>query len=131
MDKLATLHQQLRVASGLLDGAAALIRDVPLDPAREHIYRIGEALAAIAEIRFAIGRVQPDLEPPYEPVPEEVSAANRRLGPVLLQAYDFAESSKLVDAIAVLEEYVMNEPSELHRDIAKGEIERLRQGYAT
>jgi hypothetical protein len=131
MDKLATLHQQLRVASGLLDGAATLIRDVPLDPTGEHIYRIGEALAAIAEIRLAIGDVRPDLEPPYEPAPKEVSDANRRLGPVLLRAYDFVESSKLIDAIAVLEEYVMNEPSEHHRDIAKGEIERLRHGYAT
>jgi hypothetical protein len=128
MDKLATLHQQLRIAAGLLDGAARLIRDAPLDPTREHIYRIGEALAAIAEIRLAIGGVRPDLEPPYEPAPKEVSDANRRLGRVLLRAYDFAESLKLVDAIAVLDEYVKNEPSEQHRDIAQGEIERLRHG---
>jgi len=131
MDKLAALHQQLRIAAGLLDGAATLIREAPLDPTREHIYRIGEALAAIAEIRFAIGGVRPDLEPPYEPAPEAVSDANRRLGPVLLRAYDFAESSKLIDAIAVLEEYVKNESSEHHRDIAQGEIARLRHGYET
>lgn len=131
MDKLATLHQQLRIAGELLDGAATLIRDAPLDPTREHIYRIGEALAAIAEIRFAIGGVRPDLEPPYDPAPKEVSDANRRLGPVLLQAYDLAESSRLIDAIEVLEEYVKNESSEHHRDIALGEIARLRHGYAT
>src|SRR5687768_9561207 len=131
MDKLATLHEQLRIAAGLLDGAATLIRDAPLQPARDHIHRIGEALAAIAEIRLAIGEVRPDLEPPYEPPSEEVSAANRRLGPILLRAYDLAQSSKLTDAIAVLEEYVKNEPSEYHRDIASGEIARLRHGYAT
>ena len=131
MDKLATLHQQLRIAAGLLDGAATLIREEHLEPTREHIHRIGEALAAIAEIRLAIGGVRPDLEPPYEPPSKEVSAANRRLGPVLLQAYDLAESSKLTDAIAVLEDYLKNESSEHHRGIAQGEIERLRHGYAT
>jgi hypothetical protein len=131
MDKLATLREQLRIAAGLLDGAATLVRDAPLQPTRDHLHRIGEALAAIGEIRLAIGGVRPDLEPPYEPPSEEVSEANRRLGPVLLQAYDLAESSMLPDAIAVLEDYVNNEPSQYHRDIALGEIERLRHGYAT
>jgi hypothetical protein len=131
MDKLATLHHQLRVAAGLLDSAASLVRDVPLEPTSEHIQRIGEALVSLAEIRQAVGKVRPDLGPSYAPASAEESAAHRRLGPVLLAAYDLAANSQLAEAIAVLDNYVKSEPSEFHREIAAGEIERLRGGDAT
>jgi hypothetical protein len=126
-------HVDAGAAPGLIVGPYRLIEelDTPLQPTDEHIHRIGEALAAIAEIRIAIGQLRPDLVPPYEPPSEEVSAANRRLGPVLLRAYDRAERSQLAEAVSLLEKYVKNETSEYHRDIATGEIDRLTYDHAT
>ena len=80
MDKLIELHSRLRLISRLLDGAASMIRDVPLKPTNEHIQAIGSALVSVFEIQHAIYKLRPELEVPYEEPPAEVRAANKRLG---------------------------------------------------
>lgn len=62
MDNLASLHARLRLICGLLDGAAGIIRNVPLSPTNEHIRRIGESLASVYEIQRAIYKLRPELE---------------------------------------------------------------------
>ena len=132
MDALANLHQRLRVAASLLDGAATQIRDAPLPPTKKHIYSVGEALASIYEIQSAIYKLRPELEEKYEePPPEEVSAANRRLGEVLIAAYDLADTARLPEATALLTAFAANEPSEYHRSLVVAEIERLTKNYET
>ncbi len=131
MDKLANLHKRLRVIAGLLDGAASNIRDVPLSPTHEHIQRIGEALVSVFEIQSAIYKLRPELEVHYEEPQEEVSAANKRLGETLMVAYDLADNSKLAEAVNLLIVFEKNEPSEFHRSIAAGEIERLNASDET
>jgi hypothetical protein len=131
MDKLTELHKQLRLAAGILDGAAALIRNAPLEPTGEHIYKIGETLASIFEIRRAVEVLRPELAARSEPASEETSAANRRLGPVLLGAYDLEGQAQPDEAIELLEEYARHETSELHRGIALREVQRLKNNDAT
>ena len=131
MDKLTELHSQLRLAVGILDGAAAMIRDAPLEPTGEHIYKIGETLASIFEIRRAVEELRPELAARSKPVSAETSAANRRLTPVLLGAYDLEGQAQAVEAIKLLEEYALYETSELHRGIALREVQRLKSSDAT
>jgi hypothetical protein len=131
MDALANLHQRLRVAASLLDEAASQIRDVPLSPTKKHIRSIGEALASIIEIQSAICKLRPELEAVYEDPPEEVRAANRRLGEVLITAYDLADASRLPDALELLTAFAANEPSEYHRSLVTTEMERLAKNYET
>lgn len=131
MDALSNLHQRLRVAASLLDEAASQIRDVPLSPTKQNIYSIGQALASIYEIQSAIYKLRPELETKYEEPSGDVSAANRRLGELLIAAYDLADASRLPEALALLSAFAENEPSEYHRSLAKTEIERMAKNYET
>lgn len=131
MDALADLHQRLRVAASLLDGAASQIREIPLSPTSQHIHSIGEALVSIFEIQSAIHQLRPELVPEYDEPPEEVRAANRRLGEVLVAAYDLADSARVADAISMLKTFAATEPSEQHRAMAASEVERLSGNYET
>ncbi|MFC5498570.1 hypothetical protein ACFPOE_13570 [Caenimonas terrae] len=131
MDALAELNKRLRLIAGLLDGAASLIRDAPLPSTNAHIRRIGEALASVYEIQGALYKLRPELEVPYEDAPEEVRAANKRLGDAMIAAYDLADTAMVAEAIALLADFAKNEPSEYHRSIANGEVERLKANYET
>jgi len=129
MDPLTQLNQTLRLASAMLDSAASQIRDAPLSPTKEHIESVGRALVCIFDIQNAIYKLRPELEPKYEEAPAETRAANRRLGEALIEAYDLADASRVQEAIEYLSAFAESEPSEFHREIAKGEIVRLQGNY--
>ncbi len=131
MDKLGNLNKRLRVIASLLDGTASNIRDAPLSPTNDNIRHIGEALFAIYEIQRSIYKLRPELEIPYEEPPEEIAAANKRLGEALIQAYDLADDSKLAQAVGILTAFEKDEPSDYHRSLAAGEIQRLTMNYET
>ena len=130
MDALTKLNETLRVAASLLDSAAGQIRDAALSPTKEHIGSIGQALGHIFDIQNAIYKRRPELEPKYEEEPEEVRAANRRLGEALIVAYDLADAGKVQQAAEYLKAYAEVEPSELHRELAESERVRLAKNYA-
>jgi hypothetical protein len=130
MDKLLALHSQLRLAAGLLDDVARLVRDAPLEPTGAHIHKIGEALACVFEIRHAVEAIRPEFAATFEVAPEETRAANRRLGPLLIAAYDLEAAGESRGAIEILESYAEAESSELHRNIAFREAQRLRSDNA-
>lgn len=129
MDSLSSLNQRLRLICGLLDGAASMVRDIPLSPTNDHIRRVGEALASLFEIQRAIYRLRPELEVPYEEPPEEIAAANRRLGEALIAAYDLADAQKVAEAIAFLGDYIRSEPLREYSELAERELERMKRGY--
>jgi len=129
MDALAKLHQTLKVAASLLDSAAGQIRDASLSPTKAHIHSSGEALAGVFEIQHAIYRTRPELEPKHEEASQEDQSANRRLGETLIAAYDLADSRRLSEAITLLSVFAANDPSELHRELAAIELERLSRNY--
>ena len=125
MDALEKLHQTLNVAASLLDSAATQIRDVPLTPAKTHIHTIGETLSNIFDIQRAVYRERPDLEPKYDEPPEEVRAANRRLGETLIAAHDLADNGHIPEALALLSAFESSDPSAHHRVLAAAQRERL------
>ena len=131
MDKLADLNNRLKVIGRLLDGAATQVRDAPPSPTGAHIQKIGEAMAAVFEIQCAIYKLRPELDTPYEDPPQEVQAANRRLGDALIAAYDLADASRVPEAVALLRDFAKLEPSEYHRGLAEAEAERIRANYET
>lgn len=131
MDSLDRLNATLRIAASILDNAAGQIRDAALSPTREHIGSVGQALAHIFEIQNAIYKLRPDLEPQHKEEPEEVRAANRRLGEALIAAYDLADSGHVQQAIADLKSFAATEPSSLHRELAVREQTRLADNYSS
>ncbi len=63
MASLESINEKLQIAAKNLDQAAQEIRDVPLEPAEEHIRRLGEALTSIFRIQHEIYRLRPGLKP--------------------------------------------------------------------
>ena len=129
MHPMNGLHRSLRTAAMILDMAASQIRDARLEPVREHIGKIGEALVLIYEIQDRIYKQAPELnlERNYEEPPEEVRQANRRLGEALLLADDLATSGKWEEARALLAEYASTEASQNHGALARAQMNRYTE----
>ena len=126
MASLDAIHDQLAVASSLLDAVAADIRDSGFTP-NEHVRRIGQALGLIAEIQHAIYRERPDLTPAFLRKSEDVSAhaeANGRLTQTLANVYRFGEAGQGAEAERELRAYIARESSDLHRRIAEHVLQR-------
>ncbi len=62
---LEQLDAELRRAAEILDQCANMIRDLPLEPSRQHIRKIGDALTNVFEIQHKIYEVRPDLMPEF------------------------------------------------------------------
>jgi hypothetical protein len=126
MANLDAIHDQLAVASSLLDAAAIDIRDSGFTP-EEHVRRVGQALGLISEIQHAIYRERPDLKPAFLREPEGVTAhaeANGRLTRVLASVYRFGEAGQGAEAERELRAYIARESSDLHRRIAEHVLQR-------
>ncbi len=54
MASLESINEKLQVAAERLDQAANEIAGLPLEPTKEHVVRIGEALAKIFQIQHEI-----------------------------------------------------------------------------
>ena len=126
MHPLIELHNTLQAAGMLLDSAAGQVRDAKLLPAKQHIQKIGEALATIFEIQRAIHVQAPELrlEKRYEETSEEVRQANRRLGEAMLAADSIADAGDLKRARDHLSAFAARESSEYHANLARLQMDR-------
>lgn len=90
MPDLKSLNESLSAAARILYYAATEIRDIPLDPTKENISTIGEALTLIFKIQQQIYMNDPSLEPEYlrrtSPYPDELK---RKFGKLLLRMQTF------------------------------------------
>lgn len=125
MDSIESTHRLLRVAADLLDQAAAGIRESKIEPIRGNIEHIGRALVEIFQIQNSIYSLRPELKPEYlnheSPNPE----ANRLLTRFMFEASELEQIGRIAEAIDKFKEFLALEKSELHREIAEGEIERI------
>ncbi len=126
MGSLEDLDSTLRMATRLLDAAAAQVRDLPLSPVRDHIRLIGEAMAKIFEIQETIYQLHPEFRPAYLDQRPPNPDADRRLTRVLADAYRRSDSGDRSGAIESLQSFASTETSELHLEIARHEIEPLQ-----
>jgi len=132
MPTLDELDNQLTVAAWLLDASAGTIRDCPLDPSKEHIRRVGDALANIFDIQRAIYELRPDLKPGFlREDPSQFAAANARLTLSLSNAHKLGEIGQFEEATRILNEYIATESSDRHRSIARILLERHKGTDAT
>ena len=131
MDSVAKLHEELRAIAAMLDSAAAAIRDIPLEPSKENIRHIGEALGAIYEILRAIYAIRPELTPSQLQITGSQAEANGRLTRSLGQALSRLDKGMVSEAIAELETYLSHEQSLLHRSIAEHQLIGIKKRRAT
>lgn len=131
MATLESINRLLSVGATLLDHAAAEIRDAKLEPVRRTLKALARLWPKSFEIQYQIYELKPDLKPEYLKQSSEHSVANRLLTEYMYNASGFELAGNHERAIAIFQEFLALESSPLHRDIAAGEIEKLRDASGT
>lgn len=119
------LHQLLRVASHLLDQAAAEVRTADLDPVPENIQRIGRALIELIEVQRQIYAEAPDLQPKSLAASPREHDANRLFTQFTIEALELEDAGNPEGAREKYAQFIGLSPSYPHREIARAEIKRL------
>jgi hypothetical protein len=131
VDPVARLHEKLLSIAAMLDSVAEVIRDIPLEPSKENVRHIGEALSAIYDVLRAIYAVRSELTPSQLEIAGPEAEANRRLTQSLGQALGKLDKGLVAEAVAELETYLLTEQSRFHRSIAEHELIRIKSQLAT
>ncbi len=126
MSKLESLNDNLTQAAKLIDGCSSTIKDSPLEPNKEYIYKIGEILSEIFEIQHAIYDISPALTPEHLREEPDNSPGNIALNYAYKEAMKYEDSGDIESAIDVFKEFIESKYPVHYSDIAKSEIERLR-----
>ncbi|WP_198085340.1 hypothetical protein [Variovorax sp. E3] len=122
---LKSLHQLLRVASHLLDQAAAEVRSNDLAPVRENIERIGRALIEVIEVQRLIYEEQPELAPKSLAASPKEADAGRLFTQFTMEALALEDAGHTEAAREKYTAFIGISPSHPHREIARAEIRRL------
>jgi hypothetical protein len=130
MADLKYLNEILWATMRILDYAAEEIRDIPLNPKKENISRIGKALTLIIDIQQQIYQVDPKLKPEYlkrsSPYPAEL---NRRYGEIVIKDADLCDLKMYHEAISLYENFISANPPEFFTKMAKNRIAKIRKDY--
>ncbi|WP_422084921.1 hypothetical protein [Variovorax sp.] len=122
---LESIHQLLRVASHLLDQAAAEVHATELEPVQENVECIGRALIEVIEVQRRIYEEQPELAPRSLAASPKEADASRLFTEFTMEALALEEAGKTDAAREKYTAFIGISASHLHREIARAEIRRL------
>ncbi len=123
------LNRLLSECCEQLVDCSGIIKEMPLEPAKKNIYRVGKALAEISEIRSELYKIYPHLKPEKwnEPPSEEDYA--EMYEEALKQVDEYLQAGKPEKAIETFESYIFIGPTEKYESMARDKIEKLRSKY--
>lgn len=122
---LKPLHNLLRVASHLLDQAAAEVRTADLAPLSDNIEGIGRALIELIEVQRRIYARQPELQPKSLAASPREEDANRLFTQFTIEALELEDAGNTAGAREKYSTFIGLSPSYPHREIARAELRRL------
>jgi hypothetical protein len=122
---LKPLHNLLRVASHLLDKAAADVRAADLAPVSDNIEGIGRALIELIEVQRRIYAQQPELQPKSLAASPREEDANRLFTQFTIEALELEDAGNTAAAREKYSTFIGLSPSHPHREIARAELRRL------
>jgi hypothetical protein len=124
MASLDSIHQLLAEATGRLNEAIQQIRDLPLEPRKEHMHRVGKALSEIYDIQYHIFALRPELTPQVlnGPFQHPQGALN-----VAMRHAHSAEQNGNIDVAVAILKWIVPRVSGEHAQLAEAEIARLQQ----
>jgi len=122
---LESVHRLLRVASHLLDQAAAEVRDCGLEQGTEQVHRLGRALVEVIEVQRRLYVVRPDLQPRALTPSRREADANRLFSQIVMEALECEDAGNAPAAIEKYLQFIGLSPSHHHREIVREAIRRL------
>jgi hypothetical protein len=130
MADLKSLNESLVAAARILDDAATEIRDIPLNPKKDNISHIAEALSHIFEIQKEIYKVEPSLEPEYLKRPSPYPAKlHRQFGEIVIRDADLCDLGEYKEAISMYENFIAQDPPEFFIKMAENRISKIKSDY--
>ena len=123
------LNRLLSECCEQLVDCSSIIKELPLEPTKKNIYRVGKALAEISEIRSELYKIHPQLKPEKwdEPPSEEDYA--EMFEEALRQVGEHLQAGKPEEAVKTLESYIFIGPTEKYEDMARNKLKKLRSEY--
>lgn len=123
MPNLDEINGLLEEANAKLNEAMHAIRDLPLEPKRDHMHRVGKALVQIFDIQYHVFALKPELTPRALQGPFDHPAG--ALAKALEHASEAEKSGNPDMALAIMR-WVAPRLSGEHMQRAQAEVARLQ-----
>lgn len=130
MSSVEELDRILRASVEQLVECTSIIRDLPLDPAKKNIYKIGKAIAEISELQSEIYQKHPNLKPEKWDQPLDEDDYIDMFENAVAWADEYISKGKLEKAIEVIERFSDFTPYENVKKEAEEKIAELKSQFA-
>lgn len=122
------LNRLLSECCEQLVDCSVIIKELPLEPAKKNIYRVGKARG---DFRNKVTAVQnsPHLKPGKWNEPPSEQDFAEMYEEALRQADEHLQAGNPAKAIETFESYIFIGPIEKYKNMARDEIEKLRSKY--
>ena len=129
MSNAEELNKILNECCEQLVECSVIIRELPLEPHKKNMYRVGMALAEISEIKSEIYKLHPELKPEKwdEPPSEEDYA--EMYEEASKQANEHLKAGIPERAIEAYEAYIFIGPNEKYENMARNAIEKIKSEH--
>lgn len=108
---------------------SSIIKEMPLNPAKKNIYRVGKALAEISEVRSELYKLHPHLKPEKWDKPPSEEDYSEMYEEALRQVDEHLQAGNPQKAIETFESYIFIGPTEKYEKMARKEIKKLQRKY--
>jgi len=129
MSKVNELNKLLTESAEVLVECCSILKDEPIDPNENNIYRLGKAIFEINELREQIYRYHPELKPEKWGLPPTEEDYAEMYEAALQQAEKHLLAEKPEKAIETFESYIFIGPTEKYENLARNEIKKLKREY--
>ena len=130
MSTVEELDRLLRESVEQLVECTSIIRDLPLEPAKKNIYKIGKAIAEISELQSEIYRNHPHLKPEKWDEPLEEEDYTDMFENAVCWANEYIEKGKPEKAVEVIERFKDFTPYEKVKKLAERKIAEFKSEFA-
>jgi hypothetical protein len=119
------LYDLLSVSTLVLARITREVIDVPLEPVRSNVERVGAWFREIRALQEEVARAFPAMVRPDPAREVELGAEERRLATCLIEAHRLERNGQSAEAVAAYQAFLLAETSLERRSIVAGEIERI------
>jgi hypothetical protein len=123
------LHALLMECGEKLVDCAGAITDLPMDNHKQSVYKIGKAIAEVAEVRSSLYEFFPHLKPElWDKEPSENHYREWFLEAERV-ALEYCNDGKPEKAVSTFESYISIGPAEKYAMLAKQSIKKVKDEY--
>ena len=130
MSTVEELNKILTEVCEQLVECSSIIRDIPLEPHKKNMYKVGKALAEISNLRAEIYKNYPNLKPSKWGEPLTDQDYEEMYNTAIEMAEEYINEGKYERALETYETFIFIRPSGSYVEIIKKNIDKIRVKYS-